>query len=116
MPKQSTIQLCPAQQTALDSLLRGLPLGSIFRLWGGTGRGKTTVLKQVHERTGCAFLGMKDFVEASSRAHPLALEETLYNLVLDALKAQPTVIIDDSVYPRLTCGRIQLNRRRRHNF
>jgi hypothetical protein len=38
---------------------------------------------------------MRDFVEASAENHPLALEETLYRLVFDALKAQPLVIMDD---------------------
>ena len=95
MPNKSTIQLCPAQQRALESLLRSLPIGSIFRVSGGVGRGKTTVLKEVHKQTGGAFLGMKDFVAASSVKHPMALEETLYNLVFDALKAHPVVILDD---------------------
>ena len=79
----------------LDSLLRGLQLGSIFRVWGGVGRGKTTVLREVHQQTGGAYLGMNDFVAASSVKHPMALEETLYNLVLDALKAHSVVIVDD---------------------
>jgi transitional endoplasmic reticulum ATPase len=79
----------------LDALLKGLPIGSIFRLWGGVGRGKTTVLKQLHQHTGGAFLGMTDFVAAASLKHPLALEETLYNLVLDALRTHPVVILDD---------------------
>lgn len=95
MSNQVKVQLCPAQQSALDSLLRGLPIGSIFRVWGGVGRGKTTVLKELHRHSGGRFLGMKDFTAASSRAHPLALEETLYNLVLDALKAYQVVILDD---------------------
>jgi ATP-dependent 26S proteasome regulatory subunit len=95
MPNNASGQLCPAQQNALASLLKGLPIGSIFRVWGGVGRGKTTVLKEVHQQTGGAFLGMKDFAAASSLAHPMALEETLYNLVLDALKAHPVVILDD---------------------
>jgi hypothetical protein len=69
--------------SALDSLLKGLQIGSIFRLSGGVGRGKTTVLKEVHKQIGGAFLGMTDFVAAASLKHPLALEETLYNLVLD---------------------------------
>jgi ATP-dependent 26S proteasome regulatory subunit len=38
---------------------------------------------------------MQDFVEASSQKHPMALEETLYNLALDALKKHPVVILDD---------------------
>jgi predicted ATPase len=29
-------------------MLTGLPIGSIFRVWGGVGRGKTTLLKQAH--------------------------------------------------------------------
>jgi len=95
MKNESKIQLCPVQQSALESVMRGLQIGSIFRVWGGVGRGKSTVLRQVHEQTGGAFLGMKDFVAASSLKHPMALEETLFNLVLDALKAHPVVILDD---------------------
>jgi hypothetical protein len=64
-------------------------------LWGGIGRGKTTVLRELHKQVGGAFLNMKDFVEASAGKHPLALEETLYQLIVDALKAHPLVIVDD---------------------
>jgi transitional endoplasmic reticulum ATPase len=95
MSNQSPIQLCPVQQNALESLLRGLPLGSIFRVWGGVGRGKSTVLREVQRRTGGALLRMKDFVDASSQRHPLALEETLYHLVLEALKTHSVVMVDD---------------------
>jgi len=95
MANTSNVQLCPAQQATLDSLLKGLEIGTIFRLSGGVGRGKTTVLKEVHKRIGGAFLGMTDFVEAASTKDPLALEETLYNLVLEALRHNPVVILDD---------------------
>lgn len=95
MRNKSQIPLCPAQQSALESVLRGAQLGSILRVWGGVGRGKSTVLKEVHRQLGGAFLGMKDFVDASSENHPMALEETLYNLVLEALKDHPVVILDD---------------------
>jgi transitional endoplasmic reticulum ATPase len=95
MANKSSVQLCPAQQSVLDSLLKGLQIGSIFRLWGGVGRGKTTLLRELHKQTGGAFLGMTDFVAAASLKHPLALEETLYNLVLDVLEANPVVILDD---------------------
>jgi len=95
MKNNQVIKLCPAQQDLLGSLLRGMQIGSIFRVWGGVGRGKTTVLKEVHKQTGGAFLGMDDFAAASSLKHPMALEETLYNLVLDALKSHPVVILDD---------------------
>ena len=95
MPNKSQIQLCPAQQGSLEAVLKGLQIGSILRVWSGVGRGKTTVLREVHRQTGGAFLGMKDFVDASSQKHPMALEETLYNLVFQALKAHPVVILDD---------------------
>lgn len=89
------IQLCPAQQCVLDALLKGLSVGSIFRLTGGPGRGKTTLLEQVHQRVGGAFLGAKEFAEVSAQRDPLALEETLFLLVRDALKEHPVVIVDD---------------------
>ncbi len=95
MTNHSEIRLCPAQQRAFYSLSRGLQVGCILRLWGGVGRGKTTILQQVHQRTGGAFLNMKDFVEAEAKNHPLALEETFYQLVFNALKSQPVVIMDD---------------------
>jgi hypothetical protein len=95
MANESIVKLCPAQQHVLDSLLKALPIGSIFRMWSGVGRGKTTVLKELHKQTGGAFLGMTDFVAAASLKHPSALEETLYNLVLDALKGHAVVILDD---------------------
>ncbi len=95
MQNNPAAQLCPAQQSALESLLKGLRIGSIFRLNGAIGRGKTTVLKEIHKQVGGAFLGMRDFAEASAQANPLALEETLYNLVFNALKTHPVVIVDD---------------------
>lgn len=95
MRQHAKVQLCPVQKNVLESLLRGMPIGSIFRVWGGIGRGKTTVLREVHKQTGGAFLGMTDFAAASSLKHPMALEETLYNLVFDALKTHPVVILDD---------------------
>lgn len=95
MPKKSSVQLCPAQQAMFDSLMQGLQIGSIFHVWGGAGRGKTTVLKEVHQQIGGAFLNMKDYMDVSGAGHPLALEEALYDMVLKALKAHPVVILDD---------------------
>ena len=95
MPKRPSLQLCPAQKRAYESLLAGFKVGSILRLWGGVGRGKTTILGELHKQIGGAFVNMKDFVEASAVKHPLALEETLYQLIINTLKAQPVVIVDD---------------------
>ena len=95
MPIESTIQLTPAQRRAFDHLSNGLKVGSIVRLSGGIGRGKTTVLKELHRQIGGAFLNMKDFVQASARSHPLALEETLYQVIFNALQSNPLVFVDD---------------------
>ena len=75
--------------------MAGVQIGSVLRVWGGTGRGKTTILRELHSQIGGAFLNMKEFVEASASKHPLALEETLYQLIMNALKANPLVIVDD---------------------
>src|SRR5258706_10864308 len=96
MAEDSSIQLCPAQKRTFEALSTGLQIGSILRLSGGIGRGKTTILKELHKQAGGAFLSMKDFVEASAKNHPLALEETLYQLVFGALKSHPVVILDDA--------------------
>jgi len=90
-----SLELCPAQQRTFDHLTAGLEIGSILRAWGGVGRGKTTVLRKLHREIGGTFLSMKDFVEASAKAHPMALEETLYQLVFEALKSNSVVIVDD---------------------
>jgi transitional endoplasmic reticulum ATPase len=95
MPDTSDSCLCPVQQRAFDSLIAGFRLGSILRLRAGCGRGKSTMLKKLHQQVGGAFLNLKDFVEASGKNHPLALEETLYRLLFDALQAHPVVIMDD---------------------
>jgi len=95
MPNKLSTLLCPAQQRAFDALSAGVRIGSILRLRGGCGRGKTTILRELHKQVGGAFLNMQDFVEASAKNHPLALEETLYRLLLDALRSHAVVIMDD---------------------
>src|SRR5204863_779661 len=47
------------------------------------------------KKVGGAFLNMKDFVDAATGKHPLALEETLNELIFNALEAHPLVIVDD---------------------
>jgi transitional endoplasmic reticulum ATPase len=88
-------KLSPAQKQVFESAMAGLQIGSIVRVWGGTGRGKTTVLREMHNQLGGAFLNMKDFVEAATTKHPMALEETLYGVVIDALSGNALVIVDD---------------------
>lgn len=89
------IALCPAQQQARDGLLRSLSLGSVFALRGDTGSGKTTVLQEIHARIGGAFLPMKELLDGFRGQHPLALEETFEQLVMNALAHHDAVILDD---------------------
>src|SRR6185503_9136046 len=89
------VSLSPAQQRAFDSISAGLKVGSILRLWGGLGRGKTTILRELHKQTGGAFISVKDFVDASVKNHPMALEETVHQVIFEAFKAHPVVMVDD---------------------
>ena len=105
MPTNSHLHLSPAQQRAFDALAAGLQLGSILRLRSGVGRGKTTVLRALHQQTGGAFLDVRDFVEATANTHPLALEENLYRLLFDALRSHAVVIVDDvHLLDLFSCG------------
>jgi hypothetical protein len=46
------IDLSPAQSRAFDGAERALRLGGMVHIWGGLGRGKTTVLAALHEKWG----------------------------------------------------------------
>jgi predicted AAA+ superfamily ATPase len=90
-----TIQLCPSQQRAFDGLLDAQSVGNFFVVRGGTGMGKTTVLREAHRALGGAFLTIKGFVDAMRTRHPLAMEETFEQWLLEALTAHDCVILDD---------------------
>jgi AAA+ superfamily predicted ATPase len=87
--------LCPAQQRAFDWFTSTLEVGSVFHLWSESGRGRTTVLGHLQRRLGGALVGAAEFVEAIRDRHPLALEDALYDVLLKALQAHDTVVIDD---------------------
>lgn len=90
-----TTQLCPAQQRGYDKLRHLLSLGEVFALSAGTGKGRTTLLRLLHEQTGGAFLNMRDFMEAMRRQNPAALEETFEQMVFEALVGHAQVLVDD---------------------
>ncbi len=89
------IQLSPAQQAAYDSLMFALPLGNVLTVPNGYGSGVTTLLTAIRDTTGGVMLTLKDFVDAMRSRHPLAIEETFYQLVLDALMANSHVVVDN---------------------
>jgi transitional endoplasmic reticulum ATPase len=90
-----TIRLSPVQQSAFDDLRAALSLGSVFTLWADTGRGRTTVLRELHREFGGVLLTLRDFVAAAQKRHPMALEDALYDLVFEALRQQDYVFVDD---------------------
>jgi ATP-dependent 26S proteasome regulatory subunit len=89
------IKFSPAQQEAFDNLSRLLTIGNVIVLYGAIGAGKSTVLAEIHRETGGAFLSVRNFVEAMRGRHPLALEETFEQMVMEAISASDTVIVDD---------------------
>jgi transitional endoplasmic reticulum ATPase len=89
------IQLIPAQQAAYHVLRSALEAGSLSLLSSPAGRGRTTVLRKLHEETGGGFVTGKDFIETSAARHPLSLEETLYSAVTASLRENDVVYVDD---------------------
>lgn len=88
-------QLLPAQRHAVDALERAVATDHVVELLGRGGAGKTTILQVLHERLGGRLITSRDFIEASMNAHPLALDETVYTVLRDALGANDAVIVDD---------------------
>ena len=91
----STPQLCPVQDQALRGLLQPLATWHVAAVSAPTGMGRTTVLRAAHERVGGAFLTMQSFVESMTGRHPLSIEETFHGWVLETLRSESAVFVDD---------------------
>lgn len=89
------VQLTPSQQTAFDGIHYAISLTSVVELRCGDGRGRTTLLRKLHDEFGGALLNLADFVAAAAKEHPLALEDALYKLLSAALEANKFVFVDD---------------------
>ncbi|MFN0056020.1 MAG: AAA family ATPase [Planctomycetales bacterium] len=87
--------LTPVQRTAFLGIRHALSLNPVALLWGESGCGKTMVLQELEREFGARLLTMKDLLEAMKSRHPLALEETFEQIVIDALQQSDCVIIDD---------------------
>ena len=88
-------KLTPAQASAKEALIQAVRPGSVLALGGETGRGKSTVLRQIHHEVEGAVLRIADLLHESAQHHPLSLEERMFGLVLSAMKQHQTVIVDD---------------------
>ena len=102
-PAQSSVEsarptmmnLTPAQLSAFNDLRHALSINPIALLWGENGSGKTTVLHELEREIGARLLTLKDLLQAMRSRHPLALEETFEQIVMDAFDKSDCVIIDD---------------------
>ncbi len=88
-------RLSPVQDQALQKLLEIARPGRTVMLLGSDGMGKTEVLRAAHAVLGGVLLTPRKFMESMEGRHPLALEETFYRVLREALAAQPVVILDD---------------------
>jgi ATP-dependent 26S proteasome regulatory subunit len=87
--------LLPAQRQTLDALERAAASHHVAVLMGRPGAGKTTILRALHNRLGGTLLTTREFIERSARREPLALDETAYLVLADALSSHDVVIVDD---------------------
>ena len=55
--------LCPAQEQAMNGLRWALSIADSIAIWGGTGSGKSTVLRRFAEESGARLLTMNDVVK-----------------------------------------------------
>lgn len=92
------LQLIPAQESALTGLEQAITAQRVAVLMGRPGAGKTSILRALHARLGGAYLTTREFLEVSVDRHPLALEETVYQVLQDALGSHNVVIVDDFQY------------------
>jgi ATP-dependent 26S proteasome regulatory subunit len=90
-----TASLSPSQSPIYESLLAALPAGSVFELRSKCGLGRTTVLEKLHSAVGGTLVNLDHFVAALEGRHPLSLEETLFNVLFDAIRQHDHVIVDD---------------------
>jgi transitional endoplasmic reticulum ATPase len=87
--------LTQAQSKTLAKLEHALGTQHAAVLFGRSGMGTTRVLRELYDRLGGSYLTSRALIEASSGQHPLALEETTYHVLREALEQHPAVIVDD---------------------
>jgi len=92
---QQLDSLAPAQQRALDSLLEAAKPGKVVALVANPGNGRTTVLRAAQKKLGGRWLGAGDMQGAISTRHPLAIEDSVFDLASRALADEEIVFIDD---------------------
>lgn len=89
------LSLSPSQQGCFEAVVAQWPLSNFISVAGGTGVGKSRLLRALHQRHGGALLGTKELLDAMPARHPLALEEAFDQLLRSALSQHAHVFLDD---------------------
>lgn len=98
--------LSPAQQRAYERLHQCTRPGRIASLHGRRGTGKSTILRRLASELGGVRLGARDFMAALDTRHPLAVEESLHDLLTRTLGEHELVLVDDldAIVNVICCG------------
>ncbi|MBV8808040.1 MAG: 26S protease regulatory subunit [Acidobacteriaceae bacterium] len=91
---ESGRKLTPVQSEAKAFVRKGLEVAPVLALGGDAGRGKSTVLADLHAELGSTLIDISDLLKETGARHPLALEESAFEVVLRALKGSDIVIAD----------------------
>jgi AAA+ superfamily predicted ATPase len=89
------MNLSPSQERAVAALRHDWPDTESFVLWAPYGLGRSTMLRAVQEERGGIVLDMASYLERLTDAEPLALEETLHQMLVGALREHEVVLVDD---------------------
>lgn len=98
------LRLLPAQVATFDALTRHVSSQRVAILDGAAGMGKTTILEALRRDLGGTVLTSRAIIEASAKRHPLAVEETVYLVLDEALEESDVVLVDDfALVAALSC-------------
>ena len=99
------VLLCPSQQVAFDHLLEVFEIGNVFVLWSADGKGKTSMLQELHRQKAGQFISMKTYIDEIAMKDPFQMEETLERILMNAMDRNDVVIMDDlNLLYQIMCG------------
>ena len=86
-PEAVRVALTPGQAKMVGDLLDGLAAGDVCVLCGALGSGKSTVLRYIAQSQGGVYLSAVDFFALLRDRPPAAIEETFFELLDRAVRA-----------------------------
>ena len=89
------IALSPAEKHAASAIEKSLPNLDVIVLKAEAGKGKTSVLQALERSLGGALLSVDRFIDLLRVGHPAMIEETVFEMISEALSKHDLVLIDD---------------------